>query len=200
MKNNLKLIFAAAIVFYLGFSYTLYAQPVYKICDSKDIDMKLSGTFTFHKWEMNARTFSGEAQFGFMPGNDNHLTILKSLTFSLAVLNLKSDEMGLEGYAYKALKTDRYKNISYKLISAKVLPETENKYMVRTCGNLTIAGVTNEVIMDIYCLVNKDATITCIGSDKLKMTDYHVKPPSFALGAVKAGDAITLDFTLVYKK
>jgi hypothetical protein len=32
------------------------------------------------------------------------------------------------------------------------------------------------------------------------MTDYSVKPPKFMLGAMKTGDAITLNFTLVYQK
>jgi hypothetical protein len=54
--------------------------------------------------------------------------------------------------------------------------------------------------MDVYCVMNKDSTITCTGSDKLKMSDYQVKPPTFMMGAMRTGDAITLDFTMVYKK
>jgi hypothetical protein len=54
--------------------------------------------------------------------------------------------------------------------------------------------------MDVSCVVNKNKTITCTGSDKLKMSDYQVKPPSFMLGAMKTGDAISLDFTMVFKK
>jgi len=32
------------------------------------------------------------------------------------------------------------------------------------------------------------------------MTDYQVKPPTFMGGAMKTGDALTLDFTMVYNK
>jgi polyisoprenoid-binding protein YceI len=200
MKNNLKQNLVLIIFCILGFGNILYSQSVYKINDSKDIDLRLSGTSTLHKWTMNARTFTGEAQFVFKPGNDNQLTSLKSLTFSLVVQNLKSDEKKLDKNAYKALKTDRYKDIYYKLKSSKVIPQKENKYLIQAHGNLSIAGVTKEVTMDVYCVVNKDETITCTGSDKLKMSDYQVKPPTFMLGAMKTGDAITLDFTLVYKK
>jgi len=31
------------------------------------------------------------------------------------------------------------------------------------------------------------------------MTDYNVKPPSFMFGAMKTGNTVTLDFTVVYK-
>ena len=80
------------------------------------------------------------------------------------------------------------------------MPEKEGRYLIKTQGNLSIAGVTKDVAMDVYAVVNKDGSITCNGSDKLLMTDYQVKPPKFMLGAMKTGDAITLNYTIVYKK
>jgi polyisoprenoid-binding protein YceI len=147
---------------------------------------------------MNTQDFYGKAQFGF--NLENELNTLHSLTFSLAAQNLKSGQKGLDNNAYKALKTEQYQNIVYKLLSATVSDQKENRYLIKTQGNLTIAGVTKEVSMDVYCVMNKDSTITCTGSDKLKMSDYQVKPPTFMMGAMKTGDAITLDFTMVYKK
>jgi polyisoprenoid-binding protein YceI len=197
MKTSFKQTWVVFALCAIGFSQRLYSQEVYKINDSKDINMKLSGTSTLHKWTMDTKTFTGEAQFGFA----NHLlSTVKSLSFSLVVKDLKSGEKGLDKNAYKALKTDKYKDILYTLTSAKVSPEKDKRYLISTVGKLSIAGVTNDVNMDVYCVVNEDKSITCTGSDKLKMTDYKVKPPSFMLGAMKTGDAITLDFTLVYKK
>src|SRR5579863_7964506 len=200
MKKKYKYALALLMICTIAFCSMLHAQTIYKINDTKDIDMKLSGTSTLHKWTMDAKTFSGEAEFGFKPGSDDQLSSIKSLNFSLEVNNLKSGESGLDKNAYKALKSGTYKDILYKLTSAKLSPGKDNKYLVKAVGNLTIAGITKVVAMDVYCVVNKDETITCTGSDKLNMTDYQVKPPSFMLGAMKTGDAITLNFTLVYKK
>jgi polyisoprenoid-binding protein YceI len=200
MKKKFKQVLVLIAIGILGFNHTVYAQSIYKISGSKDNDMKLSGTSTTHNWAMDARAFTGEAQFGFKTGNDKQLTSIKSLTFSLEVTNLKSDKAGLDKSAYKALKTGQYKNIVYKLLSATVLPKKGSKYPIKAHGNLTIAGVTKEVTMDVFCTVNKDASITCRGSDKLNMSDYQVKPPSFMLGAMKTGNGITLNFTAVYKK
>jgi polyisoprenoid-binding protein YceI len=200
MKKNFKKVLVCTVLSMIALGNILHAQTTYKINDSKDIDMKLSGTSTLHKWAMDAKTFSGEAQFSFKSGSGGELTSIKSLNFSLEVQNLKSGEKGLDKNAYKALKTTKYKDILYQLISATISPDNNNRYLVKTSGNLTIAGVTKEVTMDVYCVVNKDESITCNGSKKLKMTDYQVKPPTFMLGAMKTGDAITLDFVLVYKK
>lgn len=180
--------------------FALTAQPLYKISNSKDIDMKLLGTSTLHKWAMDAKTFDGQAEFAFLPGNSGKLTGIKSLTFSLEVANLKSDEKALDRNAYKALKADEYKDIYYKLLSATLLSEKDGAYHVKTHGNLTIAGVTREVAIDADCHINNDTSVAFAGSYKLKMTDYEVQPPTFMLGAMKTGDEITLDFKLIYQK
>ena len=200
MKKNIKqsiLLFALSVI---GSIELAQAQSTYKIQETKDINMKLSGTSTLHNWVMNAQNTTGVAQFGFKGDGDTQLTTLKSLTFSLIVTDLKSGEKGLDKNAYKALKSDQYKDIDYKLTSAIIKPGSGGKYLIKTKGNLTIAGVTKEVDMDVYAVVNKDGSITCTGSDKLNMTDYSVKPPKFMLGAMKTGDAITLNYTLLYKK
>jgi len=199
MKNNIKKAAVLIVFFTLGLQH-LQAQSEYKLADSKNIAMKLSGTSTLHKWDMNARKFSGNASFDFKPGSITELASLKSLTFLLAVANLSSGEKRLDKNAYKALKAKQFKNITYKLTSATVSPEGGDKYLLKTHGELTVAGVTKEIMMDVHCQVNGDGTITCTGTDTLNMTDYQVKPPTFMLGAMKTGNAITLDFTMVYKK
>lgn len=197
MKNNYKQ-FIILIVFCL--TQVAVAQSSYAISDSKSNDMKLSGTSSLHDWDMNANYFMGKAQFDFKKGYNQTLVGLNSLTFSLPVTNLKSKKKGLNKNAYKALKTDTYKNITYALLSAKVSPEKDGKFLIKTTGNLTISEVTREVAMDVYCVVNKDASISCSGTEGFKMSDYKVEPPSFLLGAMKTGDAIKLDFNVVYVK
>ena len=189
MKDNFKTIPFLIAICIIGFTSVLKAQSTYKIADSKNNNMKLSGTSTLHDWTMNAQVFTSEAQF-VLAGRQ--ISSLKGLSFSLAVADLKSGENGLDKNAYKALKT---KSITYKLSSATI-----NNDVIKTHGMLTIAGVTKEVIIDVHAVINADETITCTGSEKLNMTDYQVKPPKFMLGAMKTGDAVTLDFTLVYKK
>jgi polyisoprenoid-binding protein YceI len=195
MKNNFKTILFMIAICVIGSATALYAQTGYKIAGSANNNMKLSGTSTLHDWTMNAREFNSDAQFVV---NGRQVSSVKALAFSLAVTDLKSGESGLDKNAYKALSSDKYKNITYKLSSATITPDG-TQYLVKTRGNLTIAGVTKEVTIDVHAVVNADGTITCTGSEKLNMTDYQVKPPKFMLGAMKTGDAITLDFTLVYK-
>ena len=200
MKKNIKQSIIVMALTITGSLQFIQAQSAYKIEQTKDIDMKLSGTSTLHNWVMNAQNTTGVAAFGFKGTGNTELNSLKSLTFSLLVTDLKSGEKGLDKNAYKALKSDQYRDISYKLTSATIMPKSEGKYLIKTKGKLTIAGITKNTDMDVYAVVNKNGSITCTGSDKLKMTDYSVKPPKFLLGVMKTGDAITLHYTLLYKK
>lgn len=188
------------LVFGLYSSQTLYSQATYSIVNNKDVNMKLSGTSTLHNWNMNSKSIFGEASFLFDDENSSELKDLKSLTVTLPTASLKSKEKAMDKNVLTALKTDKYKDIVFKVTSADIQPKQNNKYQVKTVGNLTIAGVTKQVNLDVYCQVNPDGTITCNGTEKLKMTDYQVKPPTFLLGAMKTGDEVTLDFTVVFKK
>ena len=97
--------------------------------------------------------------------------------------------------AYKALKTSSAKDISFILSSATISQLNETSYQIRAFGKLTVAGTTREtdVIADVK-YDNADKSYTVTGTKKLKMTEYHVKPPSFMLGTVKTGDEISISF------
>ncbi len=196
MKKYIKCL---ALIAMIGIANIGYTQAIYKIQGSKDVAMKLSGTSTLKKWEMEAKSATGEAQFVFKTGSDNELVSVQSLTFSLKVKDLQSDSKKLDKHAYKALKADEFKDIHYEL-SSSTLSSEKGEYLLKAKGKLTIKGVTNDIVMDVHLVVNKNSTITGKGSYKLNMTDYKVDPPTFLLGAMKTGDAVTLDFTVVYKK
>jgi polyisoprenoid-binding protein YceI len=162
--------------------------------------MKLKGTSTLHDWEMNTQLVNGDALFNFAPSGKNQSPTLPFLNFSLAVLNLKSDNKGLDNNAYKALKTDEFKLIYYKLLSTTITAVSDSKYLLHTKGNLTIAGVTKPIEMEVNCQVNKDGSITCTGSYSLNMIEYNITPPSFMMGAMKTGDNVSLAFSIIYQK
>jgi polyisoprenoid-binding protein YceI len=156
------------------------------------------GTSTLHDWEMEANSASGEAEFIFKSGSESKLAALQSLSFVLHVRELKSDNEALDKNAYKALKSDEYKNIHY-VLSTSTLSIEKGGYLIKSQGKLTVAGVTKDITMDVHSVVNKDGSIACKGSYKLNMTDYNVEPPSFMFGAMTTGEALTLNFEVIYK-
>lgn len=196
MKNLLRRL-TLLLICITGLNIMGYGQSIYNVKDSEGFDIKLKGTSSLHDWEMDAPSTTGKAQFIFNPNGE--LVSIKSLSFTLQVTDLKSDKSGLDQKAYEALKSDKYKEIRYQLTSSTISPAKES-YLIKSKGNLTVSGVTKEIHMDVRCVRNEDGTVTSKGSYQLNMTDYQVEPPSFMWGAMKTGDAITLDFIVVYEK
>lgn len=166
-------------------------DPSYKIITSSSI--KVLGTSNMHDWDMTAVNFTCDGNFNVKNGVLEDVT---SLNFSLPVINLKGKESLLNSRAHKALNSEKYKTITFKLTSATVVPGTK---VINANGNLTISGVTKPVTLKTNYVVNADQSITCRGSETLKMSTYGVKAPSFMMGALKTGDQVTIDFVLKLK-
>lgn len=197
MKNKVisKLLFIAFLIFGCN---AMEAQTNFEIDDHSENSIEISGSSTFQDWTMKTKTFTGNAQFNLEPGND--IIGLTKLEFSLPVLKLKSNKKALNKNAYKALKAKQFKNIEYKLTSATIVGEKDYTYQIATVGNLTIARITKEVNIDIYCFANKNGSITCTGKYQLKMTDYGVEPPYFMEGLMSTNEMIDLDICIRFER
>jgi polyisoprenoid-binding protein YceI len=180
----------------LAFAQASNAQTIYKI-GGKPV-MTLYGTSTLHDWTMVAHTFTGDAQFALSA--DNQLSSFDVLTVILPVHNLKSEHDGMNDNAYEALKADDHKDIVFKLTSAKITSSGGNKYQITALGNLSIAGATKAVTLITNALVNADGSVSCSGSVPIKLSEYNIERPSFMLGTMKVGDAMTLNYALIFVK
>lgn len=160
---------------------------------TQTVSIIIKGTSTLHDWEMKSEKGRVDVMLGL--GSDAKLLGLSGLRFSLEAESLKSEKSMMDNNAYKALKTNSAKQISFVLGTAAITQLTPTSYRVKAVGKLTVAGTTKEtdVIAEIaYSNAEKMYIVT--GTKKLKMTDYNVKPPSFMLGTVKTGDEITISF------
>ncbi|PPK87762.1 YceI-like domain-containing protein [Neolewinella xylanilytica] len=176
-----------------------HAQTGYELRGEGDTSMRVLGSSTLHDWEMETANVTGDAVFVLADATEPALEAIKNLSFALRVEDLKSGNKGLDNNAYDALQAEEYPRIAYQLTSATLSPQAKGQ-LAKTRGRLTIAGTTRDIEMDVFVVVNADASVTCKGSYSLSMTDYDVTPPSFMLGVMKTGDVITLHFSVTYEK
>ncbi len=186
-----------AIIFLLGLSGTVRAQDAYRVGDP---DIKVLGTSNLHNWSMEAKEITCSAKFGFGSGANVLPQSLTGLDLAIPVHNLKSGESLMDSRAYNALKADKYGMITFTSASSVIAPGQRNQFQVKSAGTMTIGGVAQPVILTVACQVNADGSIACSGSQQLKMTDYQIKPPSFMLGALKTGDLLTINYSIILKK
>ena len=186
-----------AIILLAAISSPLRAQDVYR---TGDPDVKVLGTSNLHNWSMEVKDVSCSAKFTFGASAGSLPQSLTAFDLTILVHNLKSGESSMDSRAYTAMKADKFATITYASASSVIEPAQNGQFLIKSTGNLTIAGVSQPVVVTAICHANPDGSIACSGSQQIKMTDYQIKPPSFMLGALKTGDALTINFSLTLKK
>jgi hypothetical protein len=195
--TNVKRISGLVMIFLIGLSGSLRAQDTYRVADP---NIKVLGTSNLHNWSMEAKDISCSVNFVFGPGASALPQSLTTLDLGIPIHNLKSGESLMDSRAYTALKADKFGTITFTSTSAVIVPGQGNQFQVKSTGTMTIAGVGRPVVLIVACQVNADGSIACNGSQQLKMTDYQIKPPSFMLGALKTGDLLNINYSLILKK
>lgn len=173
------------------------AQTTYKLTADKDVSIKVLGSSNVHDWTMVSSTMESQGEFKL--DKEGELRSLPSFSFSVNAKSLKSEHTSMDDRTYKTMKADQFPKVTYKLNSAVITTVQKGKYSIKTTGELTIAGVSQTIAMVVTAVVNADNTISCTGSEALKLTDYKIDPPSFMLGAMKVKNDLTIQFNLIYK-
>ncbi|HEY8782141.1 MAG TPA: YceI family protein [Mucilaginibacter sp.] len=198
MKNLNKQISAIAMtaLIFLAVPECLRAQSIYKLVPGKDVIIKVLGSSNVHNWTMTATGIESQGDFKF---EGDQFRALSSFSFSVEAKSLKSEHESMDNRTYNTIKANQYPKIIYKLTSAVITPVQKNKYLIKATGELTISGATQSIILNVNAVVNPDNTISCTGSQKIKLTDYKIEPPSFMFGAMKVYNDLTIQFNLLYK-
>lgn len=164
------------------------AQTKYVLASSPTL--KVSGGSSLHDWHMTTQTAKGEGMFVIERGQFKSAS---SLTLSLQAESLKSGTSGLDKNAYKALKTDKNKEIRFVL---KEFTGSGSSFTAK--GDLTIAGVTKPVSLPLK-LTTTDGKFQFEGSFTTKLTHFSIEPPTALMGTVKTHDEITISFKTTFQ-
>ena len=193
IKNFREMISSTILLIVLVMITTLTNAQV-KYTAKNDLNLLISGTSTLHDWDMKAAKGECDALFTFNAAGD--IVGLTGLSVSVPAEALKSEHSGMDKNAYKALKTDKAPNITFKLASATI---TANN-TIKCTGKLTIAGATREAEIIATYKLNSDKSITVTGKKNISMKDFSMEPPTFMMGTIKTGNDIVLKFDLTLRK
>lgn len=116
----------------------------------------------------------------------------------IPVKSLKCGEGKMDANMYSTLKADENPTITYELSTYSLVEgsASETAFGANTEGQLTIAGKSNKIAMQIKAQRGADGSASATGSYALLMTDYGIKPPKFFLGALKVGNKVDIKFNI----
>ena len=193
-----RLLLLAGLSLLLGTApRAVHAQATYKASGPQNT-ITVYGTSTMHDWNMTAHNFTGEGKFDVSAANQ--LTGLTGLIITVPVHNLKSEHEGMNDNAYDVLKADKFKEVTFRSTSAKITAQAGNKYQIVASGTMTISGNSRPVTLTANAVLNANGSIGCSGTVPIKFSDFGIDRPSFMLGTLKCGDALTLNYSATFTK
>lgn len=155
----------------------------------------VSGTSSLHDWDVVSNNFSGKINISDFTTGD-----IEDLFVSIPSESLKSGKNAMDKKTYKALRTDEYSTITFKMVEVKSRKKIDDStYKIQLMGEMTICNVTK--LLPIDFLLTKDGeNYNVTGSSAMKMTDFKVEPPTALLGTIKTGDDISIKFSANFIK
>lgn len=188
-KLNISLVI---IVCLLLININVYSQS-YSLSKTNST-ITVSGTSSLHDWDVVSNSFNGKIQI-----KDITTGQLESLEVYIDSESLKSGKNAMDKKTYKALKTDKFKSIKFKMLEVKSNKKIDDStYEMRLVGEMTICGETKMKTID-FLLSKTGNALNATGSCAMKMTDFNIEPPTALLGAITTGDDITIKFNTNFK-
>lgn len=192
--QNLKLAFGSLLIMIA--TVQISVAQTYTLNNTAS-DMKILGTSNIHDWEIDAKDQKGRLV---AEVDNGQLVKISQLEFTVITESLKSGKSGMDKNTYKALNSDKHKQITYKLNKVNNIDcVTTGNCKVTTSGTLTIAGTSRPIDITFDSRVTGDR-IVLSGSKDLNMTQFKVDPPTAMFGTITTGDQVTIKFESTFTK
>lgn len=182
---------SALVAFFVIISQVIFAQVQYKL-DVKNSSMVIKGTSSIHDWEMKVEDM--KSAFSLQSANIFQDKLIGG-DFLINVESIKSEHSLMNKKTYEALKQEKFPQIKAKVIKAE---QSQNAGKVQV--ELSIAGKTKLVNEDIHLKDLGNGKVEIKGSLDMKMSEYGIEPPVALMGSIKTGDAVKIEFNLVYNR
>ncbi|GAO31158.1 YceI family protein [Geofilum rubicundum] len=179
----------------------LVASSLFMVAEGQSIkvvqgesQMSVEGTSTIHDWEMGTSSINGVAELS-KEADQLEITNTK---ITVKSAELKSDNSGMDEKAHDALNVKKHPTITFTQTEKLTVKPNGTKFSGTVRGNLTISGKTKAVAIPVTGDSSQNK-LKVSGKLDLKMTQFNIDPPRAMLGAIKAGDEITVSFEVGLK-
>jgi len=174
----------------------------YKIDPQQSHFMVHTGTSGFlgafgHKHDIAIPGFSGEVSLNPEALEQSSLQMqVQAASLVLTGKVKEKDKQEIEKtMREQVLEVDKFPEIRFKSSSVAATKNPEGNYALKITGDLTLHGVTKQVIVPGQLDLKSDS-LQAQGSLPLKQTDFGIKPVSVAGGSIKVKDEVLLTFTI----
>ncbi len=192
-----KLFLSIALAFFCQISF---GQSSYTVDPSSKVTVK--GTSTLHDWTSETKTIQGTYVFKSEVTAKKFPTsgsIVNDVKLVIPVTSLYSERGdAMNNKTHNAFQYEANPEITFVVKSDELKEVTkEGKFKLIVNGDLTMAGHTESITMEMDGERLANNQLKFFTSKKINMTTYEMVPPSAMFGQIKTGEEVTIEFDLL---
>jgi polyisoprenoid-binding protein YceI len=173
----------------------MYGQQALTL-EGSSSKLEVFGTSNIHDWEITLDEMKGSGSATF---EGSTLSDITAFTFSAPVTELKSGKSQMDKNTYKALQSDTYPKLNFRMSSIKGLTQSGSSYHFTATGTLTLAGKSQTIQFPVEGTQLADNKLQLKGKVSLDMTDYGIEPPTALFGSITTGPKVDIHFLTALK-
>ncbi len=192
MIQSLRLIPFMLVLFLSSSNATAQQRHVF----SEESTLTIDGTSNQSDWSVTANEIDGWLEYN---DTDEESAGISALELIVTVSRMKGGKSPImDRLMYRTLKSDEFKEITFVLSSTEHRSDSGvDGQVLHATGDLTIAGTTNHVELEVIVENNGEGGTVYAGSYDMKMTDFGMKPPTALFGALHTRDDIVIHFEMI---
>jgi polyisoprenoid-binding protein YceI len=154
------------------------------------------GTSSVRSWSCEAPQMNAviDAEAGAPAAVLGGKKAVRTVDVSFPVDKLDCDNKTMNGHMWKALNSDKHKEIRFTLTSYEFSGTTGVAGTLK--GTLLINGQTKPITVPVQ-FAPADGALRVTGTYPLKMTDWGIEPPRLMMGTLKVGEMVNVQFNLL---
>jgi hypothetical protein len=166
----------------------------------------IEGTSTMHNFECRSKEVAVTLQRDAGTPNPTsaaellHLIntgAVRAVAVKVPVATLHSEKSGLDKNMRKAMDDEKYPNVSFRLDQYDIAPGAAGDTVaIKAAGALTICAQERPIQLTARAYPG-DGGVWLEGSQKLRMSEYGIKPPTMMMGTIRVGDPVTVGYRLL---
>jgi len=129
---------------------------------------------------------------------DGQLTEIRKVRVEIDVEAIEgSDGRAMTRDLHETFNKENHPRIVFELKEILELEAVENGYRIRASGELSMAGHTRTIELEVDGEVLDDEKIEFSGTKTMLMTDWEMSPPTALLGVLRTRDEVEVEFRIV---
>jgi polyisoprenoid-binding protein YceI len=154
----------------------------------------ITGTSNLHDWEETVGQFEVALVMKF---EKNEILGIDRVHFSCKSASISSDNSIMTNKTMDALRTDKYPEIVFTMVSLDKLTSTYGKFSGVLTGDLDLAGVKKRISI-AFSGHYENHRIKITAARDINLNDFNIKPPTAMMGALKTGENVVISFQLQF--